>query len=155
MRPLIIGVGNDMRGDDGVGCEIVRRLAHLGPPIWDVCEAKDDALALMEAWQGREVAIIVDATQASGTPGKISRLDPTKGPLNAIMNDVSSHGLGLGHSLELARSLAKLPASCIVFVIEGVRFETGTNLSPDVEKVIPQAMEQIRREAEKFAPGRK
>lgn len=154
MRPLIIGVGNDMRGDDGVGCEIARRLAALGSGKWDVCEAKDDALALMEAWQGREAVIIVDATQANGTPGKILRLDPAKGPLNAILNDVTSHGLGLGHSLELARSLAKLPAHCIVFVIEGINFEMGEKFSPDVEKAIPQVMQQIGWEADKFVPDK-
>lgn len=151
MKPLIIGVGNDMCGDDGVGCEIARRLANLGPAGLDVCEAKDDALALMEAWQGREAVIIVDATQANGTPGKILRLDPTKGPLNAIMNDVTSHGLGLGHSLELARSLARLPAYCTVFVVEGVNFGMGEALSPEVEKAIPPALMQIRQEADKLA----
>jgi len=152
MRPLVIGVGNDMRGDDGVGCEVARRLGGLGPAGWDVCAAKDDALALMEAWQGRQAVIIVDATQANGLPGKISRLDPTKGPLNVLMNDVTSHGLGLGHSLELARSLAKLPAHCIVFVVEGICFEIGAPLSPEIEKAIPLAMQRVRQEAEKFLP---
>jgi hydrogenase maturation protease len=151
MRPLIIGIGNDLRGDDGVGLEAARRLTTATPTEWDICEASDDALALMEMWQGREAVIIIDAAQADGTPGTITRLDPTTGPLNTIMNDVSSHGLGLGHSLELARSLAKLPEYCVVFVVEGYDFSMGKGLSPEVEQAVPQVMSQVGREAEKLA----
>ncbi len=153
MRPLIICIGNDLRRDDGIGCEIARHLAGFSSTGWDVREAKDDSLALMEAWKGRDAVIIVDAMQATGTPGGILRLDPTSGPLNLLMNDMSSHGLGLGHSLELARSLAKLPEHCIVFVVEGANFTLGTGLSREVEKAIPLAVEQITQEAEKFIPG--
>ncbi len=153
MRTLIIGIGNDLRGDDSVGLEIARRLLATRPADWDVCEVSDDALALMDAWQGREAVIIVDATQAEDTPGKIMRLDPTDGPLSDIMNDVSSHGLGLGHSLELARSLARLPRHCVVFVVEGINFAMGTGLSPEVEQSMPQVLERVRLEAEKLAAG--
>jgi len=153
LRPLIIGIGNDMRGDDAVGCEVARRLAKMASANWDVCHAEDEALALMEAWQEREAVIIVDATQAAGSPGKIQRLDPTIGPLNSIMNDVSSHGLGLGYSLELARSLGKMPVQCLLFVIEGIDFSTGADISPEVEKVIPKVINEIMQEAEKIVSG--
>ncbi len=149
-RPLIIGIGNDMRGDDAVGCEVVRRFANMASPDWDVCQAEDDALALMDAWQERRAVIIVDATQPAGSPGKIQRLDANMGPLNNIMNDVSSHGLGLGHSLELARSMGKMPTQCLLFVVEGVDFSAGAGISPDVERAIPEVIDQIVQEAERF-----
>ena len=153
LRPLIIGIGNDARGDDGVGCEVARRLARLASADWDVCHAEDEAVALMDAWQERDAVIMVDATQAAGAPGTILRLDPTLGPLNSIMNDVSSHGLGLGHSLELARALGKMPGRCLLYVIEGADFSAGAGFSPDVTKAIPRVIEQILQEVEKFVPG--
>ena len=146
MPTLIIGIGNELRGDDAVGIEIARTLSATPSTEWDVCETSDDALTLMETWRGRERVVIVDATQAAGAPGKITRLDPSEGPLNQIMNDVSSHGLGLGHSLELARSLAKLPKHCVVFVVEGFDFSMGTGLSPEVKRAIPHAVELVRQE---------
>jgi hydrogenase maturation protease len=150
MRPLIIGIGNDLRGDDAVGLQIARRLAAEKPSAWDVCEGNGDALTLIEAWQGREAVIIVDVTQAVGAPGTVRRLDANAGPLNAIMNDVSSHGLGLGYSLELARSLAKLPKHCIVVVVEGADFSIGNSLSPEVALAIPEILECVRRESEEL-----
>jgi len=146
MHTLIIGIGNELRGDDAVGLTIVRTLSATPSTEWDVCETSDDALTLMETWHGRERVIIVDATQAAGAPGEITRLDPSPGPLNQILNDVSSHGLGLGYSLELARSLAKLPKHCVVFVVEGLDFSMGIGLSPEVEHAIPHAVELIRQE---------
>lgn len=150
MHPLIICIGNDMRGDDGIGGEIGRQLADLGPASWDICEAEDDALALMDAWQDRDAVIIVDAIEGDGRPGQICRLDANSGPVSSILNDVTSHGLGLAHSIELARSLGRLPAQCIVFTVEGINFAIGANLSPEVEKAVPVAIGKITREADKL-----
>lgn len=150
LLPLVIGIGNDMRGDDGVGPEVVRRLSEHKPTCVDVCCAEDDALALIEAWQAREVVIMVDAMQSERPPGDVQFLDATQGPLNSIMNDVSSHGLGLGHSLELARSLGKMPEYCRLFVVEGKDFSIGAGISPEVERMIPEIVRQIQCEVEKL-----
>lgn len=153
-RLLVLCVGNDLRGDDGIGCEIARRLTSDGATGWDVQLVEDDALSLMDAWQGYERVLIVDALQANGSPGRILTLDATEGPLNAIMNDVTSHGLGLGHSLELARSLGRLPRRCLVVGMEGARFTIGDGLSPEVADHIPALLTRIGEAADHLRSGR-
>ena len=152
-RLLVLCVGNDLRGDDGIGCEIARRLASVEDPGRDVRLAEDDALSLMDAWEGYERVLIVDALQPNGSPGRVLTLDPTEGPLNAIMNDVTSHGLGLGHSLELARSLGRLPRRCLVVGMEGVRFTIGEGLSPEVANRIPVLLTRIGEAADHLRSG--
>lgn len=128
-------------------------MASVEDPVRDVQQVEDDALSLMDAWEGYERVLIVDALQPNGLPGRILTLDPTEGPLNAIMNDVTSHGLGLGHSLELARSLGRLPRHCLVVGMEGARFAIGEGLSPEVADHIPGLLTRIGEAADRLRSG--
>ncbi len=142
-RVVVIGVGNALRADDAAGLEIVRRL-RAGPGV-DVLEQSGEATALLDALRGRAAALIVDA--AAGTdPGRLHRLDAAAGPLPQGMFGVSTHGFGVAEGIELARALGALPPVCVVYAVEGERFETGAPISEAVARTLPLAAESITKD---------
>jgi hydrogenase maturation protease len=126
--PLIIGIGNEYRGDDAVGLIVVRRLKeHLaGSPT--VLEQSGDGAALMEAWQGAEKVIIIDAVMSGAAPGTIHRFDASAQPLPKDAFRCSTHAFGVAEAIELSRALSELPQSLVVYGIEGKNFAAGVGL---------------------------
>lgn len=144
---LIIGVGNEMRGDDGVGLLVARLLQEMSLPGVDVLQRSGEGSALMDAWEGYATVIIVDAACASKAacasdaaagshvPGTIHRFDLADGPLPAILSSsLSSHAFGVAGAIDLARRLQRLPAQLTVYAIEGEDFSLGRPLSPRVAR---------------------
>ena len=147
-RPLtlVIGIGNPDRGDDGVGPEVARRLHGRLPATAGILKRSGDAIALIEDWKGFSSVILADAVAPIAEPGRIHRLDLAKNPLPVAFSPGSTHAFGLAETVELARSLGRLPPFLVAYLIEGEQFEAGGPLSPMVSKAVDTAVEQITRE---------
>jgi hydrogenase maturation protease len=143
---VVIGVGNPFRSDDGVGRTVVRRLRAGVPPGVVVMEETGDGAELLEAWEGADCVILVDAVQSGASPGTLHRLDARKEQLPAWFSHASTHTFGVGEAIELARRMGDLPANLIVYGIEGLDFSGGTRLSPEVAEVVPSAANLILQE---------
>ena len=142
---LVIGVGNALRADDAAGLEVVRRLRAR--PGLEIRQQSGEATALLEALRGRAAALIVDA--ASGAePGRLHRIDAAAQPLPQGLFGVSSHGFGVAEGIELARALGALPPVCVVYAVEGGRFETGAAMSDAVARALPRLAEDITKDIE-------
>lgn len=129
--PLVVGLGNRLRGDDGVGLEVAAALASRAPGL-EVVALEGEPVALIELWNGTEEAIVVDAV-AGAEPGRIHRIDASAGAADwRGQAPASSHAFGLGQVIELAAALGRLPARLEVIGIEGRSFETGTPVSAAV-----------------------
>ena len=144
-RPLVlvIGIGNPDRGDDGAGPAVARRLRGRLPPGVNVLERGGDILALTEDWEGFSAVILVDAVAPITQPGRLHRLDLAKNPLPVAFAPRSTHTFGLAETVELARSLARLPPFLFVYLIEGEQFGAGGPLSPTAAKAVEEAFERI------------
>ncbi len=140
---LVLGVGNRFRSDDGVGPAVADRLAALGVPA---CEHSGEGAGLIDAWSGRDRVIVADATQSGAAPGTIMRLDAAATPLPAAFFRYSSHLFGLAEAVETARALGRLPASLVVYGIEGASFGFGDALTPAVATAAEEAARRIHRE---------
>jgi hydrogenase maturation protease len=143
MRPLVIGAGNPDRGDDAAGPTLIRRLKTSADLPCDCAETSGEATAILALIEGRDRVIVVDACQSGGRPGTIHRFDAAAGPLPAILNTPSSHGLGVAAGLELARALGQLPPQVVVLAIEGACFDHGAPLSKEVEAAIGDIIESF------------
>jgi len=137
---LVIGLGNELRGDDGAGIEVARRLRGLAAEAGiDVRAQQGEPAGLIDAWSGRKAVLIVDTMRSGAELGTICRFDASCEPLPAQLRGSSStHALSLAEAIELARALGRLPPRVVVFAIEGQRFETGAALSDEVQAVIPK-----------------
>ena len=140
---LIIGIGNALRGDDGVGPWVAGRLREQLLPNVSIVEASGEGTALMETWKGASSVILVDAVHSGAEPGTIHRLDAAAQPVRARFLRCSSHAFGVGEAVELARVLGQLPQRIIIYGIEGADFAAGTKLSPAVAQAVTKALRQL------------
>jgi len=139
----VVGVGNAFRGDDGVGLAVASRLRGRVPPGVAVVACEQEASRLIDAWEGAETALVVDAVRSGGAPGTLHRFDAGDGPLPANVFRSSTHAFGVGEAIEVARALGKLPASVVVHGVEGRRFEAGDGLTPQVRAAVEPAAQAV------------
>ncbi len=153
----MVGVGNPLRGDDGAGLEVARRVrARARGDGFEVRELRGDPTELLELWLGREAVVLVDAMRSGASPGTFRRLDAGHEPLPARQRHgpVSTHAAGLADTIELARALGRLPARVIVYAVEGRRYDTGAELSDELAAIVPTLAERILREARSVVASR-
>lgn len=152
---VVIGVGNRYRSDDGAGLEAARRVAALpGAEALDVREEEGEPVALLDAWEGARVAVLIDAVSSGGAPGTIHRVDASDAALPAsLRGSTSTHAVSVAEAIELGRALNRLPAKVVVYGVEGAQFDAGDELSPAVAAVIDDVAARVLAEALELEAG--
>lgn len=140
---LLIGVGNDLRSDDGVGPHIVRKIGEAAPPEVDLVEASGEGAALMESWSAYATVYVFDAVSSGGTPGEVVRFDAAREEIPSRFFNYSTHAFSLAEAVELARALGRLPHSLTVFGVEGQNFNHGPELSGAVRQAADRVVDQV------------
>ncbi len=129
MPHRVIGIGNDLRGDDAAGLMVARHLLDLGRPGLAVQQNSGDVGSLVEALRAGGEVDLVDAVSGPEPAGTVLRLDSDQaGRLRAA---TSTHGFGLTHAIALAAALGPLPEIRIHGVV-GRRFGVGDPVSASV-----------------------
>jgi hydrogenase maturation protease len=144
-RRRVIGIGNTLRGDDGAGRRVARRLAAAAPPGVEVMELDGGAAELLAAWEnaGDGEVVVVDAARSGAPPGTVHRFEASHAALPATLDATSSHGLGLAAAVELARALGRLPRRLSVYAIESAGFTAGDELSPSVAAAVEEVVREL------------
>jgi hydrogenase maturation protease len=132
----VLGIGNRWRGDDAAGLVAARRIRAVPGLALEVSELEGDPTSLIDAWQGSEHVIVIDAVSSGAEPGTVHRLDARATRLPPDLDRHSSHAVGLATAIDLGRALDRLPPHLIVFGIEGECFDAGTELTPRVEGAV-------------------
>ncbi len=153
-RTLVLALGHPDRGDDGAGPAVARRLrARLrerqviggsASGRVEIRELPGEATEILAAWEGFERVIVIDAVRsgARAVPGAVHRLATGDVPAD-WKTSPSSHGLGLGQALALARTLDRLPPALTIYGIESGSFEPGTGLTPSVERAVERVADEL------------
>ena len=140
---LVIGIGNESRGDDGAGLLVARAVAAEALPDLSVLESDGEPAGLMQAWAGARDVYIADCCAPMGSPGTIHRFAAQDGPLPERLGAISSHGFGLGMTIELARAMDALPPRLTVFAIEGADFAPGAAMSSQIREAASRVAHRI------------
>jgi hydrogenase maturation protease len=138
-RVVVIGVGNALRGDDGVGPAVAERVRAEIPAGVEVTVCEEEPTRLIEAFGGADVAVVVDAVSTGAAPGTLHRFDASDAPVPSRELRSSTHALGIGETLELARALGRLPRRTIVFGVEGSDFVARDGLTAPVAGAVGRA----------------
>jgi len=141
MRVLIVGYGNPLRGDDGVGPEAARRLAaELHDPDIEILVELQLKPELAELMSRAEIAIFIDA-RADGRPGEVRVEEVAPGEPEQTF----THQFAPPMLLMTAQILySKIPRTFLVS-IGGENFELSEGLSDAVESAIPEVLATVRR----------
>ncbi len=144
MHPLLLGIGNEFRSDDGAGIVVARLVAKAEPTGVEVREMSGEGMALIEAWKGRNTVILVDAVSSEGLiPGSIHQIDVPREALPAALFRRSTHDFGVAEAIAMSRQLGTLPPTLAIFGIQGANFNYGTTLTPTVADAVIRAAEEI------------
>lgn len=143
---LVLGCGNILAGDDGVGVAVIRKLAWQKlPDNVEIMEAGAPGLSLVEMMLGADKAILVDAFLDGVAPGRVKRFSEAELPPVTYAGG-QSHGVGLREALAWARLAmpGRFPAEVVVIGVEIVRpARWHQGLSPPVAAAMGKAVEAI------------
>lgn len=146
---VVIGIGNPMRHDDGVGPAALDRLVRepsLDESAVELVTLDGEATRLIDAWRGRRRAIVIDAGRAGCEPGSIHRLELGVDTLRGWSGGPSSHAAGLPEAVALAEALDALPDQLVILGVEPADLSMGEGLSPPVEAALPTLVDRIQTE---------
>ena len=140
---LVIGIGNELRGDDAAGIVVARRIRERHLPGVRVLEHGGEGASLMEAWTGAQSVFIVDTVVSGSAPGAIHRFDAARQRLPAQAFQSSTHAFGLREAVEVARALNLLPTRLVIYGIEGKSFAVGEEISAELEQAATRVSERV------------
>jgi hydrogenase maturation protease len=145
LKTLIVGLGNPILGDDGIGWRVAQKLQDSGklPKGVDVVYLAVGGISLMEALVGYAKALIIDAITTNNAPvGTVRSFlledlsSPSAGHLSSVHDTSLQNAMQIGRDLKL-----ELPAEIIVISIEAMKiYDFSEELSPEVAAAIPEAM---------------
>ncbi len=146
MALVILGLGNDLLGDDGVGLVAAQALASCEGPDVAVRSTAQSGLYLLEHLQGFDDAIVVDSVLGD-RPGSIRELTGVELPHVPVP---AAHYVGLPEALALARASGlQVPRRLRIFGVEiDVAQRIGSGLSPPVASSVPRLLESVVRAAQ-------
>ncbi len=141
-RILVMGIGNYLMGDEGIGVHLAQRLEKQGcPPNVDVLDGGTGGFSLMSYFDEYPVIIFVDATMDGKKPGSISLIKPKFAA--DFPKTLSVHDVGLKDMVEAVYITGKVP-KMYLFTITIAEIKPMTvELSPEVEACIPDLISQI------------
>ncbi|MGI5229649.1 hydrogenase maturation protease [Actinoallomurus sp. CA-142502] len=136
---IVIGVGNELRRDDGAGPAVVEELRSRPLEGATLAVSDGEPSRLLDLWAGADLAVVVDAVPSTGEPGRVREL----GTVGDVASGTSSHALGLGVATRLGEALGRMPAALRIYLIEGADFGFGDGLSPRVVRAVTEVADRI------------
>jgi hydrogenase maturation protease len=150
VKLVIVGIGNILLGDEGVGIRVIEELRKIKLPEYvEIYDGATLGLTLLNFLDGADKAIIVDAVKAGGNPGDVYRFHFKEIP-KKYKKMVSLHDLDFPHAVEIGKDIFNIPEDIVVIGIEPERIEESLELSEKVKKAIPKAVELILEEISVF-----
>jgi hydrogenase maturation protease len=143
---LILGIGNILLRDEGVGVRVVEKLADLDLP--DHVEIVDGGTAgadLLDVIADRSKLIVVDAVDIDSEPGAVVRFTDAQ-PLNRSHKQMSLHELGIIETIQMTKQLGCPPEKVVFFGIKPADLTPGLDLSPTVADSVDIVIEQLLKE---------
>ena len=155
MKILVLGLGNPILTDDGVGIYIARELRKQSLPEGVVVEESSlSSFLLLDSLVGYEKAIIIDSIKTKGgKAGEIYRLSPEV--LKDTVHLTTIHQLNLPTILQLGASMGyNIPRELVIYAIEVADNQTfSEGCTPLVQKAIPRAVRMVEKELLRLTRG--
>jgi hydrogenase maturation protease len=145
MRPiLVLGLGNPLQGDDGIGCRVAQELEKRElPNEVEVMDGGTPGVGLLNFFERRKRVIIVDAAEMGSAPGEFRRFTPEQVALTGSVQRFSLHRSGVADALALARELKIELPEIVFFGVQPASVEWRDALSPPVEAAVPRVIGAI------------
>jgi len=144
MRIVVLGVGNILLSDEGIGVRAIEKLQHDFdlPPEVVVIDGGTTGMEMLEDLSKADHIIILDAIRGGKAPASIIKLVGDQVPV-FFKTKLSPHQIGLSDVLATLAFIGEQPGGVTVIGVEPVSLETGMTLTPQVEACLPVLMEMV------------
>ncbi|HUI22883.1 MAG TPA: hydrogenase maturation protease [Nitrososphaerales archaeon] len=148
---VVVGVGNPLMGDDGIGIEVARRLSKssLGGNVL-VLERQILDVSILEQAEGASKLVVVDAVKSGRPPGSVVKFRPG-GPGSTLLRVPLSHEQDLEDVIALAKKGGLRLPPIVVIGVEPEDCTIGEVLSEEVAGALPILLEEVRAEVKECA----
>ena len=145
----VIGIGNPLRRDDGIGIlllELLQKNKKKFPKHIEFIDGGTGGMNLLHILARFDTVFIIDAVVFKGKPGDIHifTLDEIKSNKTPII--ISTHETDFLHILQLSKELKELPSQLFVFGVQPNDVSPGTGLSTELETILPQLYKKLASE---------
>lgn len=147
-KVVVLGVGNVLLTDEGVGVKAIKELEKMGfPEGVEFIDGGTAGYGLIPMIEGAAKLIVVDAVDADAEPGTIYRFTPEDVAPERQSPEVrfSLHDVGLIEALQLAK-FAGNDCETVIFGIQPKSLDWGLELTPEVEAKLPRLLELVAEE---------
>jgi hydrogenase maturation protease len=147
MRIVVLGVGNILLSDEGIGVRTVEKLArdYVLPAEVEVIDGGTSAMEMLEDLGHADHLIIVDAVRSGKAPATIIRMAGDEVPV-FFRTKLSPHQVGLSDVLATLVLMGEQPGSTTVIGIEPESLALGLELTPAVAMQLPQVVGLVKSE---------
>ena len=144
MHVVVLGVGNTLLSDEGIGVRAIEKLQldYILPPEVVVIDGGTTGMEMLEDLSNADHLIIIDAVRSGRAPAAIVRLADEQVPV-FFKTKLSPHQIGLSDVLATLAFIGEQPGGVTVIGVEPVSLETGMVLSPQVEARLPELMDLV------------
>jgi len=147
VKVAVVGVGNVVMGDEGIGVHVVEKLKTVElPPEVVVLDGGTHFWGDEAALDGSEKLVIVDAVLGGGAPGTIYRFSIDELEDEADDVRLSCHDVGLIEKLRLTQLAGSSPEQIVIIGVEPAEVELNTGLSKEVEEKVPEIIDAVMAE---------
>jgi hydrogenase maturation protease len=143
-KTLVLGAGNLLLSDDGVGIHAIRRLQEIAdlPPQVEILDGGTLGMNLMHYLEGVAHLLIIDALELGAPPGTVTRLAGDDVPAYFSVK-MSPHQIGIPDMLAAAKLRDLYPPEVVVWGVQPGSVEVGLDLSPPVDAQLDRLVENI------------
>ena len=142
-KTLILGLGNILLQDEGIGVHTLRELEKLDwPEHIDLLDGGTGGFVLLSIFQDYKNLVIIDATLSNEPEGTIKVIKP-KFAID-FPKSLSTHELGLKDMIESAILLGKIPNIHLIVISINPKQKMSVNLQPHIEEYIPDLVETVK-----------
>ena len=144
---LVLGVGNILLTDEGVGVHVVRRLQEMELPSHvEVLDGGTAGFDLLDDIEGRKKVIVVDTVKGENPPGTLYRMT-TDDIEEAPKSRLSLHDIDMTDLLKLADLFQIAKPEVVIIGIEPKDMDSASvELSPEIEAQVPKLIELVMKE---------
>lgn len=146
-KTVVLGVGNILLKDEGVGVRVIQKLEEEEVPSHvKLVDGATLGLNLLPLFEEAEKVVIVDCVRGGKNPGAVYKfgLEGVKQKVKGV--SLSLHDIDLTDVMNLVKALGGNSPQIVILGVEPKEIEWGMELSPAVQKAIPKVIEEVRKE---------
>jgi hydrogenase maturation protease len=148
MRIGVIGLGNPLQQDDGIGIVLVNKLNEQKnklPPNIEFIDGGIGGMSLLHLFVRFDLVFILDAVNFGGTPAEARLCTPDELLSKKIPMIMSTHEADVLNVLRLAKELNQIPDKVYIFGVQPKTISPGLQLSQELQRATPLLVETIQK----------